>query len=187
MQKHISHLSGEYRLEVIIADDRLSKQLRKFIANAHVSFRHSLAAPQPTELQYQQPSIIMTEAPPSRIDPPAMFTFFVTALIILLFVIFLYGLNYQKANLSLFPSDGAGLTLNVVFLGSLGLVLVMLFKFWVSWTFIETFQYFLIVSKIEDIQFCLSHWPPTMPSCISARSDCLTRYHHNILAKIVFS
>lgn len=149
MQKHIKHLSGEYRLEVIIADDRLSKQLRKYIANAHVNFRYSLNAPQPTELHYQQPSIIMTEAPPSRIDPPAMFTFFVTALIVLLFVIFLYGLNYQKVNLSLFPSDGTGLLLNVVFLGSLGLVLVMLFKFWVSWTFIETFQYFLIVSKIE--------------------------------------
>lgn len=93
----------------------------------------------------------MTEAPPTRVDPPATFTLFVTVLIVLLFVLFLWGLSYQKANLKLFPSDGMGLLLNVVFLGSLGLVLVMLFKFWVSWTFIETFQYFLVVSKYEDM------------------------------------
>jgi hypothetical protein len=147
MQKHIQHLSGEYRLEVIIADDRLSKQVRKYIANANVNFRYSLTAPQPTELHYQLPSIIMTEAPPTRIDPPATFTFFVTVLIVVLFAIFLYGLGYQKVNFSLFPSDGTGLLFNLVFLGSLGVVLVMLFKFWVSWTFIETFQYFVIVSK----------------------------------------
>lgn len=89
----------------------------------------------------------MTEAPATRIDPPATFTLFVTVLIVVLFAVFLWGLNYQKVNLRLFPSDGAGLLLNVVFLGCLGGVLVMLIKFWVSWTFIETFQYFVVVSK----------------------------------------
>lgn len=147
IQKHIKHLSGEYRLEVIISDDRLNKQIRKYIATAEVTFRYSLTEPQPSELAYAPPSIIMTEAPATRIDPPATFTLFVTVLIVVLFAVFLWGLNYQKVNLRLFPSDGAGLLLNVVFLGCLGGVLVMLIKFWVSWTFIETFQYFVVVSK----------------------------------------
>lgn len=90
----------------------------------------------------------MTEPPATRVDPPSIFTLFVTGLIILLFVIFLYGLVYQKVNLSLFPGDGVGFLMNVLFLVSLGVVLVMLFKFWVSWTFIETFQYFMVVSKL---------------------------------------
>jgi hypothetical protein len=147
MQKHIKHMSGEYRLEVIISDDRLTKPIRKYIANAIVTFRYSLTQPEATELHYQVPSIIMTEAPPTRVDPPQIFTGFVTILIILLFVVFLWGLNYQKVNLNLFPRDGAGLLLNLVFIGSLSLVLFMLVKFWVNWTFIETFQYFIVVSK----------------------------------------
>jgi hypothetical protein len=89
----------------------------------------------------------MTEPPATRVDPPAIFTLFITGVIVLLFAIFLYGLLYQKVNLSLFPSDGMGFLVNVLFLASLGVVLVMLFKFWVSWTFIETFQYFVVVSK----------------------------------------
>lgn len=91
----------------------------------------------------------MTEPPATRVDPPAIFTIFVTVVIILLFAIFLYGLQHQKVNLSLFPSDGVGFLVNILFLASLGVVLVMLFKFWVSWTFIETFQYFVVVSKCE--------------------------------------
>jgi hypothetical protein len=93
----------------------------------------------------------MTEAPPTRVDPPQIFTVFVTVLIVLLFVGFLWGLNYQKVNLSLFPSDGTGLLLNVVFVGCLSTVLFMLFKFWVNWTFIETFQYFVVVSMLPSI------------------------------------
>ncbi len=89
----------------------------------------------------------MTEPPATRVDPPAIFTIFVTGVIVLLFAVFLYGLIYQRANLSLFPGDGVGLLVNVVFLGSLGVVVVMLFKFWISWTFIETFQYFVVASK----------------------------------------
>lgn len=164
---------------MIISDDRLAKQLRRFIATAQVNFRHSLTAPQPSELHYAQPSIIMTEAPPTRIDPPATFTLFSTALIVLLFAVFLYGLGHQKVNLNLFPSDGAGVALNVLFVGSLGVVLVMLFNFWVSWTFIETFQYFLVVSKSADTQSCPSPSPPTTPSSTSARTDrCSVRYQY---------
>jgi hypothetical protein len=155
---------------VIISDDRLGKQVRKYIATADVNFRYSLAAPEPSELHYSQPSIIMTEAPPTRVDPPQTFTVFVTALILLLFVIFLGGLLHQKVNLNLFPTDGAGLLLNAVFLGSLGLVLVMLFKFWLSWNFIKTAQYFALVSKSAVMQFCRLRLPPTSPSCTS-RSD----------------
>lgn len=87
----------------------------------------------------------MTEAPPTRVDPPASFTGFVTLLIVVLFAIFLWGLNFQKVNFSLFPSSGAGLILNLIFIGSLSLILYMLFQFWLNWNFIETFQYFIVV------------------------------------------
>jgi hypothetical protein len=89
----------------------------------------------------------MTQPPASRVDPPALFTGFIVVVLVGLFVIFVWGLSYQKVNLKMFPSDGAGLFLNFIFLGCLGLVLFMLFKFWISWTFIETIQYFLLGSK----------------------------------------
>lgn len=93
----------------------------------------------------------MTEAPAQRVDPPAMFTGFVVLIIVALFAIFLYGLSYQKVNFKLFPSDGTGFLLNAVFLGCLGLVLFMLLKFWINWTFIQTIQYFLVTSKLAFI------------------------------------
>ena len=119
-----------------MSDDRLDKNIRKYIAEAVVTFRHSLNAPLPSELHYDEPSIILTEAPAVRVDPPQSFTAFVTLLVAALFVVFLWGLGYQKANLNLFPSDGVGLIVNGVFLGLMGVVLFMLWKFWVSWTFI---------------------------------------------------
>lgn len=134
-------------MEVIISDDRFNKQTRKYIANVLVNFRYSLTEPQPSELHYQVPTLIMTEAPPTRVDPPKTFTIFVTLVLVILFAVFLYGLSYQKANLSLLPRDGTGLLLNLVFLASLGGILYMLFQFWLNWSFIETFQYFAIVSK----------------------------------------
>lgn len=138
-------------MEVIISDDRLNKQVRKFIANAVVNFRFSLTEPKPSELLYKEPSIILTEAPPTRVDPPQIFTTFVTILIVALFVIFLWGLNYQKVNLNLFPVDGTGFILNIFFIGCLSLVLFILVKFWVNWTFIETIQCFTIVSNSSVI------------------------------------
>lgn len=116
----------------------------------------------------------MTEAPATRVDPPALFTGFVVVLISVLFGLFLLGLHHLKVNLNLFPAAGTGLLLNVVFLGSLGLVLVMLAKFWLSWTFIETIQCFLITSNPWNTQFCPSRWPPTTPSSISRRTDVST-------------
>ncbi len=140
-------MSGDYNLEVIISDDRLDSQTRKFIAACKVTFRHSLEQPQPSELKYVEPSIIMTEAPATRIDPPAIFTAFVVILLCMLFAIFLWGLSHQKLNLNLFPSDGTGLLLNVLFLGALGLVMFTLMKFWINWTFIETIQFLTLTSK----------------------------------------
>jgi hypothetical protein len=113
----------------------------------------------------------MTEAPPKREDPPASFTGFVTLLIVILFVIFLWGLNYQKVNLSLFPSSGAGLILNLIFIGSLSLILYMLFQFWLNWNFIETFQYFIVIRIISSIKFYLSLSLLTMRLCISASDN----------------
>jgi len=78
----------------------------------------------------------MTEPPTKRIDPPQTFTGFVVILIVLLFAVFLFGLSYQKVNISLFPKDGTGFILNALFIGSLGLILWVLFQFWINWTFI---------------------------------------------------
>lgn len=142
-------MSGDYQLEVIISDDKLDSQTRKSIANCKITFRNSLEQPLPNELQYLEPSIILTEPPAQRIDPPNLFTGFVVLLIIILFSIFLYGLSYQKVNFNLFPTDGKGFLLNVVFLGFLGLVLFMLLKFWINWTFIQTIQWFLITSTLH--------------------------------------
>lgn len=140
-------MSGDYKLEIIISDDRFETQTRNILGNCKVTFRHSLDQPLPNELKYTVPSIIMTQPPTTRVDPPALFTGFVVVVLIGLFGIFVWGLSYQKVNLRLFPTDGAGLFLNFVFLGCLGLVLFMLFKFWISWTFIETIQYFLLGSN----------------------------------------
>ena len=139
-------MSGDYKLELIISDDRFATQTRNFIANCKVNFRHSLDKPIPGELHYIVPSTIMTEPPSERIDPPAMFTGFVCVLLILLFGIFLKGLVHQKANLSLFPSDGTGSLFNLIFLGVLGLFFIMLLQFYIKWTFIETVNYFILAS-----------------------------------------
>lgn len=109
-----------------------------------MTFRHSLEQPREGDLKYTVPSIIMTNPPATRVDPPVLFTGFIVVVIGILFAIFLYGLKYQKANLNLFPFDGAGLITNAVFLGCFGLVLFVLMKFWLSWTFIETIQYTLL-------------------------------------------
>ena len=76
-----------------------------------------------------------------------MFTGFIMLVLCLIFVIFLAGLSYQKVNLNLFPTDGMGSILNLVFLGCLGLILFMLLQFWLSWTFLQTVQYFVLASK----------------------------------------
>jgi len=78
----------------------------------------------------------MTEPPVQRIDPPQTFTGFIVLLVIGIFGIFLFGLNYQKVNVNLFPRDGSGFILNVLFIGSLGLILYILLQFWLNWTFI---------------------------------------------------
>ena len=78
----------------------------------------------------------MTEAPSERVDPPAMFTGFIMILLVVLLVLFVWGLMHQGLNLNLFPSGGVGSMINLVFLGCLGLVLFMLTRFWISWTFL---------------------------------------------------
>jgi hypothetical protein len=91
------------------------------------------------------PSTILTDPPAERIDPPATFTIFVVVVILVAFLIFLYGLTNLKANFNLFPQDGTGVLTNVLFLGVLGAILLLLVKFWISWTFIETIQYFFVI------------------------------------------
>lgn len=85
-------MSGSYDLEIIISDDRLKTQVRHVFAKCQITFRFSLEQPLAHELAYNVPSIIMTEAPETRVDPPAMFTGFVVLLLCVLFVIFLWGL-----------------------------------------------------------------------------------------------
>jgi hypothetical protein len=144
-------MSGDYKLEVIIADDRLEPLVRRYIAGCQVNFRHSLEQPLPNELIYQEPSIILTEPSAPRVDPPSTFTAFTVILIVVLFIIFVVGLFHQKLNLNLFPSGGVGLITNFIFVGCLGLVLFFLFKFWSSWTFIETIQCFVLASTVFAI------------------------------------
>lgn len=138
-------------MEVIISDDKFETQVRHILAKCKVTFRHSLDQPLPSELDYSVPSIIMTQPPAVRVDPPAMFTGFVVVLLVILFCIFVLGLNYQKLNFNSFPAEGKGVILNMVFLGCLGLVLFMLLKFWLEWTFIETMKYCLLGSKFNLI------------------------------------
>lgn len=114
----------------------------------------------------------MTEAPAQRIDPPAIFTGFVCVVLVVLFGLFLMGLNHQKVNFNLFPSSGLGSIFNLVFLGCLGLVLFMLMKFFIDWTFIETLKYFILARKLVLIQFCLFRSLQTTPLFISKRTEC---------------
>jgi hypothetical protein len=88
----------------------------------------------------------MTEAPAQRIDPPALFTGFVCVILVVLFGLFLMGLNHQKVNFNLFPSSGVGSIFNLVFLGCLGLVIFMLLRFYLDWSFITTIKYFGLAS-----------------------------------------
>lgn len=99
-----------------------------------------------SDLHYQIPSLILTDPPAVRVDPPRIFITFIDVLILALFAIFIYGLIYLKVNINLFPTQSAGLISNALFLGVFGLILVFLFKFWLTWTFLETLKYFLIIS-----------------------------------------
>lgn len=93
----------------------------------------------------------MTEAPAKRVDPPQMFTGFVSLVLVGLFLVFLWGLNYQGVNFNLFPKDSLGMLLNLVWLGLAGGVVYVLFKFWLQWTFICTMQVLLVVRKCDVI------------------------------------
>ena len=87
----------------------------------------------------------MTEAPAKRVDPPQIFTGFVSMVLVVLFLVFLWGLMYQGVNFNLFPKDGVGMIINWVWLGLAGGVVYVLVKFWLGWTFISTMQVLLVV------------------------------------------
>lgn len=133
----------------------------------------------------------MTEPPAERIDPPSLFTGFICVVLVVLFGLFLMGLNHQKVNFNLFPSSGVGSLFNLIFLGCLGLVLFMLLKFYVDWSFIETIKYFILAGNPFVIQFYLFHLPQTTPLSISKRTDCVRlimliraiQYIHRIISK----
>ena len=133
---------------MIVSDDRLDSQIRRFIANCQVNFRFSLDAPLSHELSYEVPSTIMTEAPAERVDPPEIFTGFVSLVLVGLFLVFLWGLSYQGVNFNLFPKNGLGMLLNLVWLGLAGGVVYVLAKFWLQWTFICTVQVLVVVRKL---------------------------------------
>jgi|LakMenEpi03Aug12_release.lakeMendotaPanAssembly.Ray.scaffolds.fasta_scaffold186375_1 hypothetical protein len=80
--------------------------------------------------------MIETSEPPARVDPPKIFTIFVVLLIIALNAIFVFGLNYLKVNVGLFPKSSSGFMTNLLFLVILTANLSILFKFWINWTFI---------------------------------------------------
>ena len=99
-----------------------------------------------SELHYEVPSIILTNPPAERIDPPKIFTAFAVLLIVAFTLIFLYGLSHLKVNFQLFPTDSStGLMTNIAFVGILAIVLYFLLQFWINWTFLKTLQYFLMI------------------------------------------
>jgi len=59
----------------------------------------------------------------------------------------LYGLNYLKVNVSLFPKSSVGFLTNVGFLAILMANLAILLKFWINWTFLDTLQYLSLLSN----------------------------------------
>ena len=98
--------------------------------------------------QYSIPSIIRSDPPQERVDPPQIFTAFVLVLNVVMTLIFVYGLSYLGVNLKLLMESGSGMLLNMVLIGLLGLNLLFLFKFWMEWTFLNTIQNMFWLSKI---------------------------------------
>ena len=141
--KTIRPYSDLYRLELMIADETLDKNIRNDVANVRVTFRYSMEdAELPTSntpISYAPQSIIENPPPEARVDPPQTFTTFIVILMAAYSLIFLYGLfSYLKINLKNFPTSGLGFLLN---LGLVSLIItnfVFLMKFWFTWTFITT-------------------------------------------------
>lgn len=139
----IQPYSDTYKLELIIADERLASNYRGLIANTRISFRHSIPEEKipskNTPISYTPPNLIETRGPEQRIDPPVTFTLFIVIVMAVFSLIFIYGLfGYLKVNFKLLPSDGLGLVLNLALIALIGVNLVFLAKFWLEWNFIKT-------------------------------------------------
>lgn len=133
--KTIQPYSDVYKLELIIADERLSENVRNNIASIRITFRHSIPDDKipnnNSPISYKLESIIRTNAPEQRIDPPATFTIFLVIIMAIFTAIFYYGVfGHLKANIKLLPSDGVGLLLNIGLISLLAVNLVFLAKFW---------------------------------------------------------
>lgn len=59
--------------------------------------------------------------------------------------VFVYGLNYLKVNVNLFPKSSTGFLMNIGLVVIIMANLTILLKFWISWTFLETLQYLFIL------------------------------------------
>ena len=99
--KTIKPYSDIYQLELIISDERLENSIRKKIANGKVNFRHSVDHVPEQYNEYQPQSIIRSDPPSERIDPPQIFTAFVLAVDVIVTLLFLYGLYYLRVNVNL--------------------------------------------------------------------------------------
>ena len=96
-------------------------------------------------------SIIRSDPPQERVDPPQIFTAFVLVLDVVMTIIFFYGLSYLGVNVKLLMESGSGLVLNVILIGLLLVNMLFLFKFWMEWTFLNTIQNMFWLSKIYVI------------------------------------
>ena len=166
----IQPVSGQYEIELLIADDKLTDPFRKKVASLEITFSKSLDKPRLSDLHYEPKQEIIFKLGQDRVDPPSSFTAFVVLLIVLSFVGFVYSLTNLKMNLRLFPREGLGSLLNIVFLVMMGAIVWVLIKFWASWTFLETVRVLGMMGILCVTQsFLQSSWVTTPSS--ASRSD----------------
>jgi hypothetical protein len=139
IQQFIQPLSDSYGLEILIGDDQLDTNFRNVIAKFNIRFAKSLVEPPKSEFHYEPKKEIIFRVVIDKIDTPAIFTLFATALVLTSVGLFAYSLQHIKVNVNSFPfNDFNGMLLNISFLVCIGLLFFIILQFWLSWTFIET-------------------------------------------------
>lgn len=140
--KTIHPYSDLYRLEFVVADEKMQENIRNTVANIRISFRYSLSEDKipnkNSAIAYQTLNLIETQPPQTRVDPPDTFTTFLLIAMATITAIFYYGIFvHQKANINNLPkNNGMGLILNLSLIGLLVVNLVFLMKFWLAWNFL---------------------------------------------------
>lgn len=138
-QHFIQPFSDTYGLEILIGDDELDSNFRNVIAKFNIRFSKSLSEPPKSEFHYEPKKEIIFKVFNEKVDTPAIFTLFATALVLVSVALFAYSLRHLKLNLNSFPfHDPNGMMLNIAFLACIGLLFFIILQFWLSWTFLET-------------------------------------------------